>query len=160
MIVSHCVRLVKTRYKPSNCNAWIWYFVIENLNTEGMYLMYYQAVVCLKLCYVCAGDIVELFMRYFRNFGDKSCCVSDLKMFLPLLPNNRTKDFIQNINETVGLNAGELPSSVRLHEKDVAMYSVTHSLWKKYYSETCTWNANYAALQLKWLEAEVMFQSI
>jgi hypothetical protein len=40
-------------------------------------------------------------------------------MFLPLLPNNRTKDFIQNINETVGLKAGELPSSVCLHEKSM-----------------------------------------
>jgi hypothetical protein len=90
--------------------------------------MYYQAFVCLKLCYVCAGDIVELFMRYFHNFGDKSCCVSDLKTFLLLLPNNRTKDLIQNINETVGLKAGELPSSVRLREKQVAMFSVTHSL--------------------------------
>jgi len=108
-----------TNYKPSYFNAWIWYFVIEILNAELMYLMYYQAVVCLKLCCVCAGDIVELFMRYFRNFGDKSCCVSDLRMFLPLLPNNRTKDFIQNINETVGLKAGELPSSVCLHENSM-----------------------------------------
>jgi hypothetical protein len=96
---------------------------------EGLYVMYYQAVVCVKLYYVCAGDIVELFMRYFRNFGDKSCCVSDLKMFLPLLLNNRTKDFIQNINETVGLKSGELPSSVCLYEKgDIAMYSTTCSL--------------------------------
>jgi len=86
---------------------------------EGMHLIYYQAVVWLKLCFVCAGDIVELFMRYFRNFGDKSCCVSDLKLFLPLLPNNRTKDFIQNINETVGLKAGDLPSSVCLHENSM-----------------------------------------
>ena len=42
-------------------------------------------------------------------------------MFLPLLPNNRTKDFIQNVNETVGLKAGELPSSVCLHERDVGI---------------------------------------
>jgi hypothetical protein len=38
-------------------------------------------------------------------------------MFLPLLPNNRTKDFIQKVNETVGLRDGELPSSVCLHGK-------------------------------------------
>ncbi|XP_021913632.1 N-alpha-acetyltransferase 25, NatB auxiliary subunit isoform X3 [Zootermopsis nevadensis] len=66
------------------------------------------------------GDIVELFMRYFRNFGDKPCCVSDLKMFLPLLPNNRTKDFIQKVNETVGLREGELPSSIRRMQQHIS----------------------------------------
>ncbi|KAJ4445258.1 N-alpha-acetyltransferase 25, NatB auxiliary subunit [Periplaneta americana] len=66
------------------------------------------------------GDIVELFMRYFRNFGDKPCCVSDLKMFLPLLPNDRTKDFIEKVKEAVGLKEGELPSSVKQMQQHIS----------------------------------------
>jgi hypothetical protein len=82
---------------------------------------------------VFAGDIVELFMRYFLNFGDKPCCVSDLKTFLPLLSNDRAKDVIQKVNETVGLRAGELPSSVCLQEKEecVIWYTVIYILWDR-----------------------------
>ncbi|KAJ9597152.1 hypothetical protein L9F63_026958, partial [Diploptera punctata] len=57
------------------------------------------------------GDIMELLMRYIDNFGDKPCCVSDLKIFLPLIPSNRTKDFIHRVNESIGLKEGELPTS-------------------------------------------------
>jgi hypothetical protein len=91
--------------------------VVGQVIIEGTHIWYYQVFVKL-ICCVCAGDIVELFMRYFHNFGDKPCCVSDLKMFLPLLSNNRAKHFIQKVNETVGLRAGELPSSVCLQEKE------------------------------------------
>jgi hypothetical protein len=93
--------------------------IVRQVIVEGSHIWYYQVFVNIIICCVCAGDIVELFMRYFRNFGDKPCCVSDLKMFLPLLSNNRAKDFMQKVNETVGLRAGELPSSVCLQEKEL-----------------------------------------
>ncbi|KAJ9576201.1 hypothetical protein L9F63_006934, partial [Diploptera punctata] len=66
------------------------------------------------------GDIMELLMRYIDNFGDKPCCVSDLKIFLPLIPSNRTKDFIHRVNESIGLKEGELPTSVKQMQQHIS----------------------------------------
>lgn len=33
-----------------------------------------------------SGDPEELMFQYFKKFGDKPCCFTDLKVFVDLLP--------------------------------------------------------------------------
>lgn len=59
------------------------------------------------------GDIFELFVEYFRIFGHKPCCVSDLKIYLHLLEPQRRKELAARLLKDVGISATTLPQSVR-----------------------------------------------
>ncbi|XP_075236875.1 phagocyte signaling impaired [Lycorma delicatula] len=59
------------------------------------------------------GDLVELFMLYFHEFGAKQCCLSDLKPYLKLMSLNQMKDFLDQVFKLVQLNDGETPSTMQ-----------------------------------------------
>lgn len=58
------------------------------------------------------GDIFELFVEYFRIFGHKPCCVSDLRIYLHLLDPERRKDLAARLLKDVGISSTTLPQTV------------------------------------------------
>lgn len=59
------------------------------------------------------GDLVELFMLYFHEFGAKQCCLSDLRPYLNLLSRNQIDDFLDQVFKLVQLSNGEMPSTMQ-----------------------------------------------
>ncbi|XP_025916138.1 N-alpha-acetyltransferase 25, NatB auxiliary subunit isoform X3 [Apteryx rowi] len=51
------------------------------------------------------GDPEELMFQYFRKFGDKPCCFTDLKVFVDLLPASQYTKFISQLLEVIPLSA-------------------------------------------------------
>uniref|UniRef100_A0A7N4UZY0 N-alpha-acetyltransferase 25, NatB auxiliary subunit n=1 Tax=Sarcophilus harrisii TaxID=9305 RepID=A0A7N4UZY0_SARHA len=56
------------------------------------------------------GDPEELMFQYFKRFGDKPCCFTDLKVFVDLLPASQCTKFINQL-------LGEVPLSTSTEEK-------------------------------------------
>ncbi|CAG9821462.1 unnamed protein product [Phaedon cochleariae] len=57
------------------------------------------------------GDEIELFMEYFRKFGHKPCCVSDLRIFLNLLLTPKKTELSSRLMKDVGISATSVPQS-------------------------------------------------
>ncbi|CAG5867799.1 unnamed protein product [Menidia menidia] len=54
------------------------------------------------------GQPLELMVEFFGKFGDKPCCITDLKIYLHLLPADQHVQFINRLSEAVPLSeAGE-----------------------------------------------------
>uniref|UniRef100_A0A8C8G8K0 N(alpha)-acetyltransferase 25, NatB auxiliary subunit n=1 Tax=Oncorhynchus tshawytscha TaxID=74940 RepID=A0A8C8G8K0_ONCTS len=54
------------------------------------------------------GDPLELMVQFFGKFGDKPCCITDLKIYLHLLPPEQRSQFKKRLGELVPLGeAGE-----------------------------------------------------
>lgn len=51
------------------------------------------------------GDVTELFIEYFRKFGYKPCCVSDLRLYLRLLDDEKKLDLATRLIKDVGINS-------------------------------------------------------
>ncbi|XP_060916961.1 N-alpha-acetyltransferase 25, NatB auxiliary subunit [Labrus mixtus] len=49
------------------------------------------------------GDPLELMVQFFGKFGDKPCCITDLKIYLHLLPPDQHVQFINRLSEAVPL---------------------------------------------------------
>ncbi|XP_064833721.1 N-alpha-acetyltransferase 25, NatB auxiliary subunit-like isoform X2 [Oncorhynchus masou masou] len=49
------------------------------------------------------GDPMELMLQFFGKFGDKPCCITDLKMYLHLLPPEQHTQFKNRLGELVPL---------------------------------------------------------
>ncbi|XP_076020070.1 N-alpha-acetyltransferase 25, NatB auxiliary subunit isoform X2 [Genypterus blacodes] len=45
------------------------------------------------------GDPFELMVQFFGKFGDKPCCITDLKIYLHLLPQEQHVQFINQLSE-------------------------------------------------------------
>lgn len=58
------------------------------------------------------GETVELFIEYFRKFGHKSCCVSDLRCYLHLLNDEEKIYLSEKLLTEVGISATTVPESV------------------------------------------------
>lgn len=58
------------------------------------------------------GDTIELFIEYFRKFGHKQCCVSDLKIFLNLLDCEKRAELAARLMKDIGISDTSVPSSV------------------------------------------------
>lgn len=58
------------------------------------------------------GDTTELFMEYFRKFGHKPCCVSDLKVYLNLLDVDKKAVLSMRLMKDVGISDTGVPQSV------------------------------------------------
>ncbi|XP_064209425.1 N-alpha-acetyltransferase 25, NatB auxiliary subunit-like isoform X2 [Anguilla rostrata] len=59
------------------------------------------------------GDPLELMFQYFVKFGEKPCCITDLKIYLELLNPEQHMQFINRLMETVPLlSPGEEPGGV------------------------------------------------
>uniref|UniRef100_A0A672IWE5 N(alpha)-acetyltransferase 25, NatB auxiliary subunit n=1 Tax=Salarias fasciatus TaxID=181472 RepID=A0A672IWE5_SALFA len=49
------------------------------------------------------GDPLELMVQFFGKFGDKPCCITDLKLYLHLLPPDQHVQFINRLSEALPL---------------------------------------------------------
>ncbi|KAE8748112.1 hypothetical protein FOCC_FOCC005115 [Frankliniella occidentalis] len=74
------------------------------------------------------GDIVELFVQYFRCFGDRSCCPLDLKQYLPMVSVQCRGDLIKGIWQIVGLEDGELPDTVYRMQQHISTILLSRHL--------------------------------
>lgn len=57
------------------------------------------------------GDVGVLFIEYFRKFGHKPCCVSDLRNYLNLLPTGKRLELAGKLVKEVGISATSVPQS-------------------------------------------------
>lgn len=60
------------------------------------------------------GDYEVLLLDYFRIFGNKKCCVNDLKLFLEYLDGDRRSQFASKLLQDTGINSTSLPQNVIL----------------------------------------------
>ncbi|XP_076842794.1 N-alpha-acetyltransferase 25, NatB auxiliary subunit isoform X2 [Brachyhypopomus gauderio] len=79
------------------------------------------------------GEPLELMFQYFVKFGDKPCCVTDLKIFLHLLLPDQYVQFINRLTEAVPLGpVGEagvaLPSDGRALQRHLSVTQLSRSL--------------------------------
>lgn len=58
------------------------------------------------------GDTIELFIEFFRKFGNKPCCVSDLKIYLKLLDAEQKSELATKLVKEVGIGPTSVPQSV------------------------------------------------
>uniref|UniRef100_A0A8C5E2G7 N-alpha-acetyltransferase 25, NatB auxiliary subunit n=1 Tax=Gouania willdenowi TaxID=441366 RepID=A0A8C5E2G7_GOUWI len=49
------------------------------------------------------GDPMELMVQFFEKFGDKPCCITNLKLYLHLLPAEQHHQLINRLSESVPL---------------------------------------------------------
>uniref|UniRef100_A0A667Z3K4 N-alpha-acetyltransferase 25, NatB auxiliary subunit n=1 Tax=Myripristis murdjan TaxID=586833 RepID=A0A667Z3K4_9TELE len=52
------------------------------------------------------GEPLELMLQFFGKFGDKPCCITDLKLYLHLLSPDQHIQFINRLGEAVPLGEG------------------------------------------------------
>jgi N-terminal acetyltransferase B complex non-catalytic subunit len=58
------------------------------------------------------GDYQDLLVEYFRIFGNKKCCVNDLKMFLEHLDVSRRAELASKLIQDTGISSTTLPQNV------------------------------------------------
>ncbi|KAF7648446.1 hypothetical protein LDENG_00156870 [Lucifuga dentata] len=49
------------------------------------------------------GDPLELMVQFFEKFGDKPCCITDLKIYLHLLPQDQHLQLVKRLSEAAPL---------------------------------------------------------
>ncbi|KAG9342546.1 hypothetical protein JZ751_015925 [Albula glossodonta] len=79
------------------------------------------------------GEPLEHMFQYFVKFGDKPCCITDLKVFLDLLMPDQHVQFINRLLETVPLTESEgdgvaLPSDPRALQRHLCVAQLARSL--------------------------------
>ncbi|CAG9862424.1 unnamed protein product [Phyllotreta striolata] len=57
------------------------------------------------------GDLTELFIEYFRKFGHKQCCVTDLRSYLKLLDSDKKIDLSSRLIKDVGISSTGVPQT-------------------------------------------------
>ncbi|KAK4877771.1 hypothetical protein RN001_010277 [Aquatica leii] len=57
------------------------------------------------------GDTIELFIEYFRKFGHKPCCVTDLRIHLHLLSVEKRIVLANRLIKDVGISSTSVPQS-------------------------------------------------
>ena len=60
------------------------------------------------------GESTELFIEYFRKFGHKPCCVSDLRLYLSLLDGEKKAELSARLIKDVGISSTSVPQSVSI----------------------------------------------
>lgn len=58
------------------------------------------------------GETTELFIEYFRKFGHKPCCVSDLRIYLNLLDGERKTELAARLMKDIGISDTSVPKTV------------------------------------------------
>ncbi|KAJ7309828.1 hypothetical protein JRQ81_007899 [Phrynocephalus forsythii] len=79
------------------------------------------------------GDPEELMFQYFKRFGDKPCCFTDLKVFVELLPSTQYTKFLNRLLGVIPLSApseGEaaLPASIKALQQHLCVAQLTRLL--------------------------------
>lgn len=59
----------------------------------------------------CLGEVLDLFVEYFHRFGHKPCCVSDLRIYLSLLDEDKRLALASRLMQDVGISATSVPQS-------------------------------------------------
>ncbi|KAG5875825.1 hypothetical protein JTB14_017256 [Gonioctena quinquepunctata] len=57
------------------------------------------------------GETIELFIEYFRKFGHKLCCVSDLRIYLNLLDDAKQSELSSRLIKDVGISSTSVPQT-------------------------------------------------
>ncbi|XP_059400362.1 N-alpha-acetyltransferase 25, NatB auxiliary subunit isoform X3 [Carassius carassius] len=83
------------------------------------------------------GEPLELMFQFFVKFGDKPCCITDLKIFLDLLAPDQHVQFINRLMEAVPLCApGEdgvaLPGDTRALQRHLCVTQLSRSLGQQH----------------------------
>uniref|UniRef100_A0A8C3GLA0 N-alpha-acetyltransferase 25, NatB auxiliary subunit n=1 Tax=Cairina moschata TaxID=8855 RepID=A0A8C3GLA0_CAIMO len=79
------------------------------------------------------GDPEELMFQYFKKFGDKPCCFTDLKVFVDLLPSSQYTKFISQLLEVIPLSAAAesevaLPADIKALQQHLCVVQLTRLL--------------------------------
>ncbi|XP_007490095.3 N-alpha-acetyltransferase 25, NatB auxiliary subunit isoform X2 [Monodelphis domestica] len=79
------------------------------------------------------GDPEELMFQYFKKFGDKPCCFTDLKVFVDLLPASRCTKFINQLLGEVSLTTPTedklaLPADIKGLQQHLCVVQLTRLL--------------------------------
>ncbi|XP_031193568.1 N-alpha-acetyltransferase 25, NatB auxiliary subunit isoform X1 [Mastomys coucha] len=79
------------------------------------------------------GDPEELMFQYFKKFGDKPCCFTDLKVFVDLLPAAQCTQFINQLLGVVPLSTPTedklaLPADIRGLQQHLCVVQLTRLL--------------------------------
>ncbi|XP_061459382.1 N-alpha-acetyltransferase 25, NatB auxiliary subunit isoform X2 [Rhineura floridana] len=79
------------------------------------------------------GDPAELMFQYFKRFGDKPCCFTDLKVFIDLLPSTQYTKFINQLLGVIPLSAPKegklaLPASIKALQQHLCVVQLTRLL--------------------------------
>lgn len=79
------------------------------------------------------GDPEELMFQYFKRFGDKPCCFSDLKVFVDLLPSTQYTKFINQLLGVIPLSAATdgklaLPENIKSLQQHLCVVQMTRLL--------------------------------
>ncbi|KAI4454836.1 n-terminal acetyltransferase-related [Holotrichia oblita] len=94
--------------------------LVENVTTDNGYLLRGPYLARFELCSKLMekgidtdllGDTIELFIEYFRKFGHKPCCVSDLRTYLKLLDGEKKTELGSRLIKDVGISATSIPQS-------------------------------------------------
>lgn len=65
------------------------------------------------------GETIELFIEYFRKFGHKSCCVSDLRIYLNLLDADKKSDLSTRLIKDVGISSTSVPQTEQQMQRHI-----------------------------------------
>ncbi|XP_064128292.1 N-alpha-acetyltransferase 25, NatB auxiliary subunit isoform X2 [Loxodonta africana] len=79
------------------------------------------------------GDPEELMFQYFKKFGDKPCCFTDLKVFVDLLPATQCTKFINQLLGVVPLSTPTedklaLPADIKALQRHLCVVQLTRLL--------------------------------
>uniref|UniRef100_A0A8C0HG27 N-alpha-acetyltransferase 25, NatB auxiliary subunit n=1 Tax=Chelonoidis abingdonii TaxID=106734 RepID=A0A8C0HG27_CHEAB len=79
------------------------------------------------------GDPEELMFQYFKKFGDKPCCFTDLKVFVDLLPSSQCTKFISQLLGIIPLSAPAegklaLPADIKALQQHLCVVQLTRLL--------------------------------
>uniref|UniRef100_A0A8D2M7M7 N-alpha-acetyltransferase 25, NatB auxiliary subunit n=1 Tax=Zonotrichia albicollis TaxID=44394 RepID=A0A8D2M7M7_ZONAL len=79
------------------------------------------------------GDPEELMFQYFKKFGDKPCCFTDLKVFVDLLPPSQYTKFIRQLLDVIPLAAAAenevaLPGDIKALQQHLCVVQLSRLL--------------------------------
>ncbi|KAL7041448.1 hypothetical protein ACKWTF_000782 [Chironomus riparius] len=71
------------------------------------------------------GDYQDLLIEYFSIFGNKKCCVNDLKMFLEHLPVERRSNLASKLLQDTGISSTTLPQNKDQLQKHICSLQIS-----------------------------------
>uniref|UniRef100_A0A803XW73 N-alpha-acetyltransferase 25, NatB auxiliary subunit n=1 Tax=Meleagris gallopavo TaxID=9103 RepID=A0A803XW73_MELGA len=79
------------------------------------------------------GDPEELMFQYFKKFGDKPCCFTDLKVFVDLLPSSQYTKFVSQLLEVIPLSSTTeseiaLPTDIKALQQHLCVVQLSRLL--------------------------------
>ncbi|CAN9504593.1 unnamed protein product [Ophioblennius macclurei] len=79
------------------------------------------------------GDPLELMVQFFGKFGDKPCCITDLKLYLHLLPPDQHTQFVNRLSEAAPLSVSSedglrFPGDTKALQRHLCVCQLTRAL--------------------------------